>query len=62
MYIIIIFAGDSMLLGLTLCEDINDRKTMAGITDTGLVNILEGTSNYFILLRKSVKANTAIFP
>ena len=43
-----------MLLGLTISEDINDRKTMAGITDTGLINILEGTKNHYILLRQKL--------
>ena len=39
-----------MLIGLTLAEDLHDQNQKVGATDTGLINILSGNSDYFVLL------------
>ena len=39
-----------MLVGLTLAEDTEDQQIKVGMSDTGLINILKGTENYFVLL------------
>ena len=58
------FSGDSMLIGLTLAEDIEDQKLNVGATDTGLINILKGKGekhisywSHFLTVRCHVSYN-----
>ena len=51
--------SDSVLIGLTLSEDIDDRRTGVGTSDTGLLQALEGTSQHasFLSCDKGTKSN-----